>query len=380
MPAITVIIPVVGVENAKLASQNIESLVRQYSSTFLNVIVSNNGGCEVVRNILQSAFGFDKINYIELSEQLNMPEHFEYLTKALTTDYFMILPARRMLYRGALHFFHDSLLANKDCVACCSDYSEWEDIAKCMISPKASPSEIMHATDMLNQILCNKFETRGKFWSSFPTGLNGLIKSSFVQEWREKHGQPFFAAISPDITAAFAILLSDVKVFKINEPKFIMTGREISNGNKGVYEAFPKYFQTLGQLSEFKFVPRLYKQSIFASIAEDYFRRCFTMDKVPGADLLLASTYLSKLVVLEYFMKYISNPFNIKLLINLSIIVVRSKLSFKDIVLSVLTSLAAFVYLRTPTFIRKKVVEFRGHVTFCENFTELEEVKYYHSS
>ena len=104
MPAITVIIPVVGVKNAKLASQNIESLVRQYSSTFLNVIVSNNGGCEVVRNILQSAFGFDKINYIELSEQLNMPEHFEYLTKALTTDYFMILPARRMLYRGALYF------------------------------------------------------------------------------------------------------------------------------------------------------------------------------------------------------------------------------------------------------------------------------------
>ena len=273
MEKVTVIIPIFGTVSAKMAIVSAASVLRHYNKSAPKIILSNNGSCPDVKAMIFETAFFDKIIYKEFYPTLSMPEHFEALSQNISTEYFMILPARRILIKGALNKFVEVLDANLDCSACCSTYYEWDDETSCLFVNPASPDTISKSETIINRIKNENLKSRRQFWSSIPTSLNGLVRTKTVNEFRAKFSSPFYDELTPDLSAAFAILLISPKIYLIGSAQFITTGRKFSTGNRAVYNFNGDYFRSLKQKGQLHFLPEQMKASVFASILEDMLRR-----------------------------------------------------------------------------------------------------------
>lgn len=262
-PKLTVVVPTLN--RPELAKIAVDSILGQSSKYFCEIILSNNGANLRAREIFNSEFYKNKIIYLETKDVLPMTTHWEWASGFATGEYLMVLPDRRLLKQGAVNSLISSMENNQDCDACCC-CDEWLFESGRLISTRTFTTDAkVSAESVLKNFEAGKFDR-----NCLPLGLNCILRSKFLTNYRFLHGK-YFDGTSPDFRSAFNFLFTANSIYVISEPLMITTGFSLSNGGKA-YKGDLSYLKSLGSDGEFNFMPRCFEGNVWGSIFEDYLR------------------------------------------------------------------------------------------------------------
>lgn len=299
-PKLTVVVPTL--DRPELAKIAVDSVLGQDGEFCCEIIVSNNGANQKTREIFTSDEYNKKIKYLESKEVLPMPAHWEWATSFATGEYLIVLPDRRLLKQGAVKQLISTMENNQDCEACCCAWDEINESGR-LVTTKSFQSDAKFSTEDV----LKKFEIGLAGWHHLPRGLNCILRTKFVDQYRDMHGT-YFDSISPDFRSAFNFLFTANNVYVIAEPLMIATGFKLSNGI-GVLRGDPTYFNSLGRSGEFNFMPKCFQGRMTALIYEDYLRSKFFF-KSDGDYKKVMSKSAMVIMMTEEMTRVVASSFN----------------------------------------------------------------------
>lgn len=298
-PKITVIVPTLN--RPELAKIAVDSVLRQSTRYSIQLILSNNGGNQNIRETFKSNSYKNKIEYIETEEILPMPAHWEWASTHAAGEYLMILPDRRLLKQGAIEQLVSVLDKNPDCDACCC-CDEWLFESGRIVTTKTFSENIKLSTKKI----LHDFEVGLFDRNCLPLGLNSILRVKLVQTFRARNAR-YFDEISPDFRSAFNFLFNAKNIYVMAEPLMLTTGFNLSNGGKA-YQGDRSYWNGLGAGSRFKHMPRAMEGNVWASIYEDYLRSKYVSQGIGDYTLVMTKTAMSHIMT-EEFIKMIVSGF-----------------------------------------------------------------------
>jgi glycosyltransferase involved in cell wall biosynthesis len=219
----------------------------------VEIIISNNGGDQAVREVANKYLTDTRLRYLEQPELLSMPDHWEKVTKELKGEYILILTDRSVLRAGTLSFLHEQI----NMEATLPDLITWPwdvyyDELKILLR--------YSATNKKMQLLNSDFHLKNYAPSSshsyyfLPRALNTCVRNKLLDVIREKY-QRVFRPLNPDFSFAYLCLTIKENFHYIDYPLFITQGLKVSNGGSGFEGDGSSYFNSLGILNPLNYVP-----------------------------------------------------------------------------------------------------------------------------
>lgn len=249
-PFFSIFIPKKG--NPEYLGDAIRSVLLQDFSDF-ELVVSNNGANKVVKEFCTEFEGDNRFKYIEQSQVLNMPDHFDQIVMGLNGEYVLMLTERSVMKQGVLQLLHDmiaSMVERPEVVSWAWDtyYDELE-----LLDSYPSTDKTPHTLNTKDELM-NFAKGEVEFPYSLPRGLNSCVSSTLITKIRLKHGC-VFRTIVPDFSFAYSCLLNLKQFVFINSALFISQGHRISTGGNAVNGDTSEYINTLSLRDPFKNVP-----------------------------------------------------------------------------------------------------------------------------
>ncbi|MDO8714691.1 MAG: hypothetical protein Q7K13_09505 [Polynucleobacter sp.] len=363
---ITVIVPIFGEGLINIARDAVNSALLQSGNYACELIVSNNGGNEKIRNFFTSDDYKDKVKYIEPISYLSMSKHFEWASKFAAGEYMMILPPRRMLKQGAFIKLIETMDLNEDCEICCGCFEEWvEESGRLFLSRSSSVEGVIGTNLLIDKFLCGSYSSRGEFWSTHPTSMNGVVRTRFVNDLRKKYSSSYFGEMFPDVSSGFKALLNSRNIYLISSPIFVITNRSVSTGNKQIMSFNHEYFNELGDAGKYRHLPKNLADSVYCGVIEDFNRQKNEWILINSSDnkSLEISPFFLKEAAFEYFLKLFNNPLNLTNLKRVWMAVQtfnQMGISYFDIFRKFIIGAVATIYLHSPKTLKKTLLVLRG--------------------
>ena len=258
----------------------IKSILFQDFKNF-EIVISNNGADAELREVARAFLDDSRIRYVEQPEVLNMPAHWEKVSRDLGGEYVLVVTDRSVLKFGALTYLYGQIQA-EDCLP---DVISWPwdlyyDYIQVLV-PHQSSGEIVRMDSHAEVI--NIINGTSAYPYCLPRGLNSCVKNSFINELRKKY-EKVFRSLNPDFTFGYLCLMNSEKFFYIQRPLFSSQGLKVSNGGNSFSGDASPYFASLELCNPFRHVP--YKHPMVQnSIHEDFLAMATLCER---DDLLLA--------------------------------------------------------------------------------------------
>jgi len=246
----SVLIPAKG--RPEFLRQAIMSVLLQDFDNF-ELIISNNGGDQRLRDIVQE-FGQDpRLKYMEQENVLNMPAHWETISRDLEGEYLLILTDRSLFRKRALYDLHTKILeldGSPEVISWPWDlYLDHIGILTTYPNIDSSIKRMDPIKSLLESINNNKFTH-----FLLPRGLNSCVRVDFMEAMRARYGQ-VFKAMSPDYTFAYLCLLNTESFYHLKQPLFVSQGVKVSNGGNAYASDARGYLSTLDIKPFYEHVP-----------------------------------------------------------------------------------------------------------------------------
>lgn len=293
-PKFTILLPAKG--RPALIREALLSILRQSFSDF-EVIFSNNGSDPAIYNEISDLLTDSRTIYVEQSNVLPMPDHWERISKLARGEYITVVPDRSVLKQGALTTIselHAEGGSDAEIVTWSWDlYFDQHRILKPFAGNAGAPAIIGSEEAALASL-----GTAASYPAALPRGLNSSVHRLVLEEIRLRAGAAF-SALTPDFSFAFACLLVRPRFTHIDCALSISQGLAVSNGGNAYKSDASSYLGSLGLDHPIRYspIPLPFVENV---IAEDFFAACHRFDRLDLIDRLdRAGLYLRCLAELE---------------------------------------------------------------------------------
>lgn len=230
----------------------IESVLRQ---DFVNVeiLVSNNGADEALRKVAEKYLTDARIRYVEQTEVLDMPRHWEKTSSELHGEYLLVLTDRSVLKIGALSYLYLQITNQPERPEVVSwPWDLYHDHLQ-ILEPYAGAG--VGVSELSSEALLVEVGQGSKRYPySLPRGLNSCVKMELISKMRSKYGK-VFRTINPDFSFGYLCLMNTNKLLYIERTMFVSQGLKVSNGGNSFGGDASPYFNTLGIENLFEHLP-----------------------------------------------------------------------------------------------------------------------------
>lgn len=265
-PFFSVFIPAKG--RPALLDDAIQSVLRQ-SFTNVEIVVSNNGAAQDLKEIVNRYLHDSRVRYVEHVQTLNMPEHWEKVSRVLTGEYVLVLTDRSVMKVDALARLHAAIVQNDRIDVVSWPWDLYYDHLGVLL-PFQRPADQQGGDQLLDakSELISFGNGVSAYPYSLPRGLNSAVKRSFIDAMRADY-QTVFRTINPDYSFGYLCLLRSQQYLYLQDPLFISQGLTVSNGGNSYEGDAARYFDTLNLSRCFVHVP-IHHPMVQNGIHEDY--------------------------------------------------------------------------------------------------------------
>ena len=219
----------------------------------MELVISNNGADSALKAVALRYLGDGRVRYVEQPEVLDMPAHWEKVTRELLGEYILVLTDRSLMRDGTLHYLYEQIIQMKKFPDVISwPWDVYYDHLKVLLRYPAKKRnfQIINSDSTLNEI------ARGSSHYPYclPRGLNSCVRNEFIATIRSKHGQ-VFRPLNPDFTFGFLCLQNTEYFIYVDSPMFVSQGLKVSNGGNSFSGDASPYFNSLKLENTFKLVP-----------------------------------------------------------------------------------------------------------------------------
>ena len=262
-PLFTIIIPTY--KRPDFVISALKSVLYQDYSDY-NILVSNNGACKNTKENLLPYLNDKRIHYLETEQQLSMPQHWDFITRNIVGQYFLILTDRCVLKQGALSFL-SNYISKKPQDIISWPWDIYVDETKVLIPPFKVSDNIL--TIDSEEYLDKFLKTHIGVDFPMPRALNSCVRVDFLCKLLSKY-EKLFIPLSPDVTFSLFCFMNSNSISYIENSLMVSYGLNTSNGGS-VYELNAShYLNTLGELDIFSSVP-CKLPFLVNSVAQDFF-------------------------------------------------------------------------------------------------------------
>lgn len=247
-PVFSIMLPAKG--RPHLICDALMSLLRQDFADF-EILFSNNGADPQIREAVAHLLNDSRLRYFEQPQVLNMPTHWETVSRLASGRYFLVVTDRSVLKQGALRKVNDAHGAFNGADIVSWPWDLYFDQYRLLV-PYVGDAKVtaLPADDLLR----SSFGHAEKYPYALPRGLNSSIAVSLLSEMRAVSGTAF-DRINPDFTCAYRSLMLRKQCVYIDEALMISQGLNVSNGGNALRGDARTYFSTLGEDLEFECAP-----------------------------------------------------------------------------------------------------------------------------
>lgn len=249
-PFFSILLPIKG--HPLLLSDALTSLLQQDFGD-LEVLVSNNGADPGVKPAIAHLMNDPRVRYMEQPAVLDMPTHFELISKLARGRYLLVLTHRSVLKQHALAEISKVHARFRDEGAVVSwGWDLYYEDSHLLLANKAlNGSAAVLDSD---QALLNSLSGKAEFPYALPRALNSSVSMDVVEAVRARFGEAF-GKINPDFTFAYRCLLLRKSFVHISKALMTSQGFSISNGGTALRGDVRVYLATLGLTDAFKHAP-----------------------------------------------------------------------------------------------------------------------------
>lgn len=233
------------------------------------LVVSNNGANPETRGVVEGLKTYGNIHYIEQPNVLNMPTHWEAVSRQLKGEYIIALTDRSVLRQGALRKLAAILDgADYQLDAVTWPWDSYHDNLKNFVPFNKN----LHKCGIVEpkKILSDFAKGLKGYPYSLPRGLNSCVHRSVIDRIRSVRGGAFMP-MSPDFSFAFSVLCIAENLYYESTPFLVFQGLKVSGGGAAYAGDCQPYLETLDEDGEFIFVP-IKDAFVQNSIHEDFLR------------------------------------------------------------------------------------------------------------
>ncbi len=270
MPRFTIVIPTKN--RPSYLADTIYSVLNQ-SFSDLECIVSDNHNDERTQEVLDRYSGDSRLRVVKPTEELNMPDHWEFATRCAEGDYVMLLADRKVLYRDGLARVQRTLAELGDIDALSVGVRQYVDQAGHMgWSEQSKFTGLLDPSQLLHNFYTSSYFEQGCLDSYYPKSLNGLFRASFVEKVRSSVGSYFNIepSITPDYSSFFVNVGVAERLAHIGQPIILTQGEHVSHGRNFGKGDYTYYMNSLRWEDPYSLVP--YKHPfIYTLLYQDSF-------------------------------------------------------------------------------------------------------------
>ncbi len=216
-------------------------------------IVSDNWNDERTKKTID-AFSHDpRVRYVRPDRELNIPDHWEFITRKAKGKYVLVLTDRMLLRACALGRIANIIkeYAPQGIEAYSWTHELFDGNDRFMRPVDHSPGGTIVCS---SEDLLRKYARTGLIDSRFPQLPNACYDRRLGERIRTKHGRLIFP-IAPDCTANFLMLFYTDRIVSIREPLMVAQTAANSNGATMFDKGPEVYFDTLGIPNLYRYTP-----------------------------------------------------------------------------------------------------------------------------
>jgi glycosyltransferase involved in cell wall biosynthesis len=225
------------------AKEALESVLLQTGDDY-EVIVSNNGADLAVRESIAQLTADRRVDYVEPSSLLSMPDHWEYLKARVRGKYVLVLTDRSVLKKNALRLIksvHDAIPWKSEVVSWAWDL--YYNDEKILIRHGGDGcSVVINSHDYLLRAARYLDDS---YPYALPRGLNSCISSKVLNQISDHCGSSF-GRLNPDFSLGYRCLHTVDEFVHIDGALMISQGLRLSNGGNSTVGDGSAYIKTLG--------------------------------------------------------------------------------------------------------------------------------------
>lgn len=241
MPLLSILVPAKG--RPRYAFEAVYSIVHQDFEDF-EILFSNNGANPAVKSAISDFIRDPRFRYIEQQEVLDMPSHWDRISRMATGDHLLVVTDRALLIQGTLTKLSTFLTANRgvDVVNWASaDYNEERGLL--MRLPWTGCVFWMQSFDLLQKFAKGAINVINDAYK-LPLGLNSCVSRRLIEKIRHREDR-VFQKMTPDYRFAFSCLLNVSELAHFDEPLRIAQGLKVSNGVNAIVGDVRPYVDSL---------------------------------------------------------------------------------------------------------------------------------------
>jgi glycosyltransferase involved in cell wall biosynthesis len=266
----------------ELAKEALHSALRQ---EFVNyeIIISNNGNSSSVNNALSKLIDNPKVQLLQITPAISMPDHWEYLRKHAKGEYILVLTDRSVLKQHALKKIYEAHVKNPNVKSVVS--WPWE----LFYNDEKIAIKYVNVHNRINIIDSKTYLTKCATYAdsgypyALPRGLNSCISAEVLNKISCFCGSAF-GLLNPDFSVGFRCLHTVNKFIYLGESLMVSQGLKESNGGNSSKGDGSEYIRAVGLNMEEAFSMLPIKLPFVASgIAQDLL---MTLNKYQNTELL----------------------------------------------------------------------------------------------
>ncbi len=216
-------------------------------------IVSDNMNDERTKKTIDEFSHDPRVRYFRTDRELNIPDHWEFMTRKAQGDYVLVLTDRVLLRAGALGRIASVIkeYAPQGIKAYSWNQEFFDGKDHSLRSVARSSGEVLLCR---SEELLEKYARLGIIDSRFPQLPNACYDRQLGELIRARHGRLIFPT-APDLSTDFLMLLYTDRVVSIQEPLLVSQTAANSNGATMFKKGPEVYFDTLGLPNLYRRVP-----------------------------------------------------------------------------------------------------------------------------
>jgi glycosyltransferase involved in cell wall biosynthesis len=244
---------------ANYLKESILSVLLQDFDSY-ELIISDNFNTFETKNVIEEFINHPNLKYYRTESELSMPDNWEFALSHASGKYIMVLPDRKLLYKGALKTIYNSIQKFKEPDCCSWVVKVYDEDKKHMgwfpHEIKIGKDRLIKSSLLVDNFLSEKYLSSKSLDFYFPKSLNGCFKKSLAVKAIGITGHFFNNefATTPDYSSLFIQLAFSDSVLHIGTPIYLSQGESTSNGRySGSVDCRP-YLKSLRFNDYFKYV------------------------------------------------------------------------------------------------------------------------------
>ncbi len=217
------------------------------------LIVSDNFNDESTIKVIKGFLSNKHLKYIRTNSELNMPDHWEWMTLKASGKYVLILTDRSVLIQNSLNTIFSSIKKSGEKSVYSWGWNLYDNKNNVIFGDFLFPKNNLISMKS-KDVIKNFLEPSSCFQYALPRGLNSCYRADVAKKIRNQY-KKLFIPINPDFASAFMLLSQINELYYINQPLFLSQGLKISNGGKSVLSTALPYIETLGNINCYTHVP-----------------------------------------------------------------------------------------------------------------------------